>query len=421
VPVGGPQAPHGCGHRAVAVLDPFRSLLRRAVAGVQTDQRLTAHLAAIGQEFVGAEKVVLERLPGGVGQGGAGVHRTDARSPAIAGNKVAPWPTQERQTGRLELGQDLGIEMLHVIGGVKQQPIDHQVGRSLGGDGEAEGALWIELGVRCDIQAALNGLPLGADGEAGRSDGRTAGSLLRGGGQLELQLHRVRGACHQTVLVTTRAMDGQPGPLCEPPGSARPQQFHALGAPAVWAHIGAHAHLLAGAQAEPPVSQAILVFLGQRASAGGGPPIGQAEPSHAHRGELRDAQRVALRLHAAVGAIRPAIEHPAGKGGVGENLSLHPLIDVGAQMLAELAKEQGRDGPRGALRGIDGDRGAALSALGRDGDAAEQVCICGHGATSRVEISGAVPVAYRAAWPCQRERTAGGRVEVEGWRVEVEG
>ncbi len=75
--------------RHVAVLDKRSSLFRRARTEVETEERLGAHRAAPGQEFVRAELVRLDGIPRAIEDGWARSRRTDAVEPVVSGDEVA--------------------------------------------------------------------------------------------------------------------------------------------------------------------------------------------------------------------------------------------------------------------------------------------------------------------------------------------
>jgi hypothetical protein len=112
-----------------AQLAPLRSLVevavfnvgdrhfRRAGAEIERQQRLGADQAAPFDEFIGAELVRLERIPGALEHRRPLVLRSDAVEPVVAGDEVPARIAHDRDAKRLHLRDDVATESFAVSQG----------------------------------------------------------------------------------------------------------------------------------------------------------------------------------------------------------------------------------------------------------------------------------------------------------------
>ena len=92
MPLSGPARSPESRAAAVDVFQLLKRLLQSPQAGVDHDQRFGLELAAKLQEFVDAEVIVFDALPGAFPARRSAVPRTDAVFPVISGYEVAAWP-----------------------------------------------------------------------------------------------------------------------------------------------------------------------------------------------------------------------------------------------------------------------------------------------------------------------------------------
>jgi len=300
-------------------------------------------------ELVGAEEVRLDPAPGGVGVRRPLVDGSDAALPVVARDEVAAGPAQDRQARILQQADDVGVGALHVIGRIEQHAVDDELAGRAPRDAQAVKAVRGEVVgddelPRESAPFAREALHLGGRGRVGRSvrserDGQAA---------------EVARARHDAPLEAPHAVQGQVDELRDPLACAR--DLDALGAPGLASEVGAgvwrDAHGLALPLLHPGV--------GQRGGAGFEQALDVlvAEP-HAG-GPVSDALGDAVRVHdeadPAVGRRAGASEGEVVEGGVPEDLGLHAVVDIRAQVLAELARDVGRDGVRRAPRGVHAHR-----------------------------------------------------------------
>ena len=195
------------------------------------------------------------------------------------------------------------------------------------------------------VDTAGDGLPVTAK----CNPGGARGALPTGRGYAQVQHTRLGSPCYDAELVLSGAVERQIRPL--PDATCGPveggQHLYPLRPASTRPDVGTEPYVLTATYLEPAVGTTLEIGFLYRNRARPCGPLGTVlDP-------LRDPAPVALLANATVRMAVAGAELPFAERTVEQNLCFHPMVDVGSQMLAELAIEAGIDGVGGTNASVD--------------------------------------------------------------------